>query len=241
MADVIPSGPISTALDSLRTLLSVVPFFITWTNTDTPIDSIFTGEVGFPIVSVSAAGGVLTIETREPHTRQVGDVVTIEGASLGDQGQSIDGPQSVASITSTTFTAATSLPDFTAVTPDGAFVVPCVRPLAVIAPGDGAVHGNVIGTGGASVFSGSLDILLEADVSTAYQQDATNALTEARNAVGLIVQGLADTQGTADLMCLNRVELTNGPEFTAKPEQDDNTVRFERWRAVVHVTWGLES
>jgi hypothetical protein len=42
-------------------------------------------------------------------------------------------------------------------------------------------------------------------------------------------------------MVLNDLNPLDGPTFTARDEQDDNTKRFERWRATMKVTWGLES
>lgn len=242
--DLAVAGPLSVALDGLRTLISNVPAFQTWTGTADAAHAllrVFTGEVGYPIASIQVAAGVITITTREPHMINAADVISIEGAASGAQGDlGIDGAKTVVSVTSTVLTMATALADLATVYPDQAFIVPCPRPLAVVCESADGVHSSSIGGGGASIYSGTVEILLEADVSTAYQSDSKNALYEARNAFGNFVQGLAVTQGTGDLMWLNKIEPVSGPEFTAKPEQDDNTKRFERWRALVRVTWGLD-
>lgn len=240
-----PAGPLSVAIDALRTLIANVPFFQTWTATADATHAllrVFTGDVGYPILSASIAANVLTIATREPHGIQTGQVCTIEGAALGPESElSIDGPQTVLATSETTLTISVTLPDLAIVYPDQAFVMPSVRPITVIAESSESVHSQVIGTGGAAIYAGGIDILIEADVSVAHQHNARNALLEARNAFGQFQQGLAETQGTGDLMCLNRIEPVSGPEFTQKPEQDDNYPRFERWRALLRVTWGLES
>lgn len=238
------NGPLVTAVDSLRTLISNIPYFQTWTGTASPaaaLNRIFVGEVGYPIFSAAITGGVLTVHTREPNFINVGDIITIEGAALGHESSLvITGPQTVTGVGGTLITIATALPNLTIVYPDQAFVVPCIRPLAVICEDHDGVHAQSIGVGGVSIYAGTLEILLEADVTAAYSNDARNALTEARSAYGQFMQGLGDNQGTVDLMPLNKIEPVSGPEFTNSVSQDDNRGRFERWRALVRVTWGLE-
>lgn len=241
---VTPTGPLAVAVDALRTLISNVPYFQTWTgaaNAAAALNSIFTGEVGFPILSVSIANGVCTVQTTEQHTIQVGGVIEIQGASLGAQTSegSLDGVHTVTAVTSNTISFTTALPAEATVYPDHAMILPQTRPLAVVCEADDGLKSDVIGTGGACIYQGSIEVLLEADVSPAYQFDPVNALYEARNAYGQFVQGLAETQGTADLMCLNNVEPLRGPEFTRKEEQDNGGIRFERWRAVCKVSWGV--
>lgn len=244
MADVAPAGPVSVAVDGLRTLIANIPFFQTWTGAPdaaTALNSIFVGEVGYPIVSIMIAGGVATVTTRDVHQIAAGATVTLQGASIGAESTvSLDGTPTVVSVTADSFTFATLLPDQTTLLPDQAFVFAGTRPIAVVSEGEDSVHSDSIGTGGASVYAGAVEILLEADVSAQYQNDSRNALFEARNAFGQFIQGLAATQGTLDLMCTNRIEPISGPEFTSRTEQDDNTVRFERWRALIRVTWGLD-
>ncbi|MCL2647737.1 MAG: hypothetical protein FWD61_12125 [Phycisphaerales bacterium] len=252
MPDVIPFGPVAVAIDALRTLVANLPFFQTWTGSadaTVAIKRIFTGEVGWQIVGVTIAGGIITVKTREPHSVVTGDTITIEGASLGPQSElSIAGTYQVADVPdATTVLIATTLRDVLPPSPypdggeipDFGFLFPFSRPLAVVSEDKNAANATSVGTGGAFVCSGTLDIMLEADVSAAYVSDAPNALAEARSATGQFLQDLASTQGTADLMCLNNMQIVLGPEFTARPEQDDNTARFERWRAIIHVTWGI--
>lgn len=240
-----PLGPLSKTIDSLRTLIANVPFFLTWTGEATAtlaLNRIFIGEVGFPIKSATILANTLQLFTREPHGIQAGDVITIEGSAAGAQsGKPIAGVQTVVEVSDTSIQIATALADETIEYPEQSFIIPCARPIIVIAEDRDALRGNVIGTGGCGVASGSLDVLMEADVSPAHSQNGRNALIEARNAYGQLIQGLIETQGTADYMVLRRIDPVSGPEFTAPPEHDDNTARFERWRAIVKVSWGLES
>lgn len=244
MSDVTPAGPLAVADDALRTLIANVPAFQTWVGAGSAalaLPSIFVGEVGYPIAAVSIASGFVIVRTREPHTILSGAVVEIAGAATGDQSLiDIDGPQTVTSVTSNTIVFATAAADLADVYPDQAFVVPTVRPIAVVSEGNDGVNSTSVGTGGCSIYAGQQDILLEADVSSQYQHDNRNALTEARNAVGSFVQSLMETQGGGDLMWLNKAEVMSGPEFTHSPEQDDSTSTYERWRALIRVTWGLE-
>jgi hypothetical protein len=241
---VTPAGPISVAIDGLRTLIANIPFFQTWTNTTatTGLNQIFTGEAGWSIASFAIAGGVLTVATREPHGISANQVITLVGASIGAESiANLDGVQTAVSVPSTTtITITTLLADLATQYPDQAFILPAARPIAVICEPEDSLKSESVGTGGASIFSGEVEILLEADVSSQYHFDAVNALYEARNAVGQFVAGLMLTQGTGDLMCLNRAPSVSGPTFTAQDLQDDNAPRFERWRALIKISWGME-
>lgn len=240
---VTPTGPLSVAVDALRTLVSSIPFFQTWVGAGSQaaaLASVFSGAIGWPIASIAIAGGVLTVTTREKHTILNGATVELAGASIGAQSQAdIAGPQTVTGVTSNAFTAATALPDLLTIYPDQATVLPAVRPLAVVCESDDGLRLASVGTGGAYSGSGALEILLEADVSAGYLNDYTNALYEARNAYGQFCEGLMATAGTGDLMILNEISPVAGPEFTNRAEQDSAN-RFERWRALMKVTWGLE-
>jgi hypothetical protein len=243
MPDVTPAGPLSVALDALRSLLANVPQFQTWTGTNatTALARIFVGEAGFAIASIVIAAGVVTVTTRDTHNFAAASTVTLAGASVGAESDvALNGAHTVAAVGSRTFTFATALADAAEFFPDGAFIIPCARPFAVISEGDDPVRSDVIGTGGAVVYGGTAEIMIEGDVSTGYQSDSINALYEARNAYGQLLQGLAVTQGTGDLMCLNKVESAVGPRFTNMAEQDDNSTRFERWQALIRVSWGVE-
>jgi hypothetical protein len=238
-------GALQTAVDALVQLVSSTPYFQAWVGAGSPsqaLDSIYTGEVGYPIVSAAIAGGVLTITTREPCPDITASLtVTLAGASIGAEASiDIDGQQTVIAAVENTLTFATGLPDAPAWYPDQAFIMPGVRPLAVVCEaGSNSLHSEIIGTGGANVKNGSLEILIEADVSAPCQNNSANALIEARSAAGAFKDSLDDTSGTGDLMVTNKSELVSGPEFTTRSSQDSNRLRFERWRATFRVEWGL--
>lgn len=241
--DATPAGSIAVAEDSLRTLIANVPFFQTWTGTSTAADAllhIYVGEVGNPIVSAKVVNGLATIALRDPHTMRVADTPTIEGASLGAQaGLTLDGLQTITAVTASGFSFSTSAEDADTVYLDDAFVLPWGRPMAVIGKASGGFNKESIGTGGAVIGNGSLEILLEADVSSTFATDPRNAEVEAQNAVGQFIDGLMATQETGDLMFLRTAELASGPTLTTTTQQDDSTKRFERWFAQINVSWGL--
>lgn len=245
MPNAIPAGPVAVAVDGLRTLIANVDFFQTWVGAPgdptTALGSVFSGEVGVQIKSLQITSGVLTITTRRPHNITAGSTVSTSGSSLGQQSGLllIGNAENVGVPTPLTITTDVARPDQGPLYPDFAFVIAGTRPFAVVCESTDSLRSATIGTGGASVMSGSLDVLLEADVSDGYMNDPFNAPIEARNASGQFVQRLLQTQGTGDLMLLNGVELVSC-DFIAVGEQNDNTVRYERWRALVRCTWGLE-
>jgi hypothetical protein len=239
---VVNGGPVAQALDALRQLIANVAWFQTWVgagDTATALGSVFLGEVGWPVTSVGVAGGVLTVTLRDVHTLMQGAKVTIEGAACGGQGLGLDGTYTIIAVTTTGFTVATAAPSLATSRPDFCFAFPGTRPLAVIQEAQESLRPTSIGTGGTVIFSGVAEIIIEADVATA-QNDAAAAMLEAREAYGSFVEALMEAQGTGDLMCLNACEPVDGPTFTSRPEQDEAGIRFERWRATVKVTWGLE-
>lgn len=240
---VTPAGPLAVAAQALAQLIANIPFFQTWTgsaNAAAAANHVFVGEVGYPIAAVSVAAGVLTVQTRDVHQIEVGDVVTIEGAALGPESEiSLDGQWTVTSVTSNTFTASTGLPNLATVYPDQAFCLDTTRPLALVGWDKDDLRFSSIGVGGTCVVAGTLQILIEADTPSQYQQDPVNAPFDATSNYGQFFQGLNETAGTGDLMVLNDTRVVAGPEFTSKPEQNDNSIRFERWRAQIEVTWGL--
>lgn len=239
-------GPLLTATKALVSLIANVPSFQTWTgaaDANAAALHVYDGEVGYSIQSVSITGGVATITLREQHEIGSSQVIELAGASIGPQsGLELAGQYTVSSAAASTVLIPTTLPDTEApVYPERAFVIPTARPFAVVCEPSESLRGESIGTGGASIVNGSLEILLEADVTEEYVTDPANALGEARAAFGNFVQDLMRTQGTGDLMCLNSIETVSGPQFTSSAEQDNNPNRFERWRAMVRVTWGMES
>lgn len=245
MADVVPAGSLSVALAGLKRLLANVPFFQVWTgaaNTGAAARRIFTGDMGFPISSVTIASGVVTVETGDVHGFAVGAVVTIEGASLGDQSElNIDGPQTLTAVSSASFQFAGSHPDLGTVAPDQAIVLPCPRPYAVVAQSDTPLQMSSIGTGGANVRSGALYLYVEADVSAPYVNDRANALAEAQNALGQLFDGLSATQETGDLMFISEMEVVRGVEFASRAQHSNSAQRYERWFATLQISWGVKS
>lgn len=239
-----PTGPIAVAVDAVRTLVSNLPFFQTWTgaaNAAAALNSIFPGEVGWKIVSVTIAGGVMAIATDNAHTILSGQTVTLEGASIGPESNlPIAGAQVVTAVGSAAFSCATALAAGGPFYPDFAFVLPCARPICVVAESAGgdAVRGNSVGTGGASVLSGAIEILIEADVTGTYMNDPTGAAVEMRNSAGTFLQQLIQYQGTGDFIVLNDCEM-GSMEFTDQMGQDTAGRRYERWRATIKATWGL--
>ena len=238
------AGPLAVAMESLRTLISNIAFFQTWVgagSASAALTSILSGEVGYPIQSVQIVSNVLTVKTRDTHTIQVGDTVTLEGAAIGAESEvSITGAYTVLSVTANAFTVSKTASDVDETELENASVLPGTRPFVVIAEDDNPLRMSTIGGQGTVIASGELDIILEANVSTAYQNDPSQALMEARNAVGQFHASLMQLAGTADYMYLTSGTITHGPLFINIVEQDDNTKRYERWRAIIRVGWGLE-
>lgn len=243
MSNLASSGPLALALDGIVRLLANMVFFQTWTGTANPTDAgnyIFDGDIGAPVVSVAIAADVVTVTTREVHGFNVGQSVSLEGASIGPKG-SIDvaGIKTIASVpTQTSFTFAQSLDDDEVSNLGDAMAMPA-RPFALVMTDNKSLDVQQIGTGGVSNMNGAIDILIEADVSEQYQNDSRNALTEARNAIGCLIQGISEL-ADGDYLTITRVELAQDPMFISRPEQTDNTIRFERWSAMVRVYHGLE-
>ncbi len=243
MPDATPAGPYSTAVDGLCSLISNVPFFQTWTGTASAAAAalrVFVGDVGCVIASIAVSSHVVTVVTREVHGFSVADVVTLEGASIGAESDlNLAGAKTIASVPSaTSFTFAQSLADDT-LTPNDAVVMPA-RPYAVAVDASDGLKGMAIATGGATNFNGACELLIEAAVSSGYVNDARNATVEAQNALGQLMQGILDL-ADGDYLIVSRVEVESMPQFISRPEQNDNTKRFERWQALLKIYWGLDS
>lgn len=271
MDEVAAAGPWSVMADALRTLLANVLFFQTWTHEADAagaLKHIFLGEIGVPIVSLAISGGVLTVVLREPVELTVGQVVTVEGASIGPEGTGVWGVYTIAAVGTTdalpwtdrygntwyqsggspwtydsgqarTFTVSgLSFDDLASFEPTEATLLLCARPFAVIVDADDPVRAESVATDLANV-AGALEILIEDRVSTAYRNDARNAMIDARNNFGQLVQGLQALAGTADYALLNSVDMVRGPTFLGVEGQETNAGRFEKWQALLRVTWGL--
>jgi hypothetical protein len=201
---------------------------------------IFSGEVGHQIKSVQIASGTMTIRTKRPHGLTAPCVVVVQGVSTGDQGINIDGAYIAATASGSTITITTLMANAGPYHPDFALILPTSRPIIVVSESqDNPLRGNSIGTGGASVLSGALDILIEADVDSDWVNLPTEAMRFARNLVGDFQRDLIQNQGTADYIVLNTCEIVS-LEFTDHAEQDDGRMRYERFRALLRCTWGLE-
>lgn len=238
-----PTGPIAVSCSALRTLLANLPIFQTITGSAdaaAALGRVFDAEVGQPIVRVTALGGLVTIELPRIHAIEIGDTVTVQGASLGEQAEPVfAGEHEVVSVTTTEVVVSYALAAGE-YTPDQAFLLPCARPFAVVTDSaDGGLRSSTIGTGGSSVLSGTLEILLESDVSSEAINDPAWAMVEMRNTAGELLRQLIQTQGTGDFIVLNDAELVSC-DFIAAAEQNINTSRFERWRALIRCTWGLD-
>jgi len=241
-----PVGPISVALDAMRTLVASLPVFQGLLDTSAVIDTlpnVFAGEVGIPIESYTVASNTVTVTTRRPHNLTTLTFATIEGASISAQSdRNISGLITVGVIPSTTtFSFSKTITDTDEpVFPDFAYVIPCQRPYAVVCESeDNPLRSASVGTGGASVLAGEIDVLIEADVSSSYINDPVFAPVEARNSAATILQQMIQMQGTGNLIVLNSCNLVS-VEFINTSEQDSNVKRFERWRALYRVSWGLD-
>lgn len=271
MADLASTGPMSAALDALKTLLSNVMYFQTWTHTANATDAaerIFIGEIGVPVATVAVSADVMTVTLREPSALTVGQAITLEGAAIGEEGVSVAGTFAILSLGAfrtiewtdengnvwldgsgnpwtyvsdevLSFTCAVDLPDLTATPVDGVVLLPCARPFALLSDADGdPIHGETNALG-SPIVGGAMDLMLEARVSRGYRNNPRNAMIEARNAFGSILLGLNELSGQGDFIQLNRVETAVPPQFIDTAEQNDTAGRFEKWRALIRVTWGL--
>jgi hypothetical protein len=234
-----PTGPISVAMSTLANLIAGMSWFQTWTGAGSQsaaLASVFVGQIGLPISSIAAEGGVLTITTKEPHGLSASQTITIQGAELGPESdQSADGVYTVATVpSSTSVTVATSLGNFAATSIRFSLVFPGTYPHILIRNQRQA--NPAIGSGGAFVSNGTLLILMEADVSESYQNDPTSAGIESDNAVGSFMEQFMSIGDTG----FYNLTAEGCTEFTQTSEQDDSTIRFERWRQVISCEWGLK-
>lgn len=245
MPDVTPAGPLAVAVKALKDLIAATSFFQTLTGTANATDAakrIFVGELGVALQSISVASNVVSVRTREPHLISVADVVALEGAAIGEQGVGLNGSHTVTAVAdANSFAFALAVDDLEETHLDGVFILPVVRPLLCICEEDESLNSNSIGTNGTSIYSGKIDVLIDAAVPADYRNDPTNALYSARNTFGGLIQAIMEKQGTGDFMVLNGAEPTSAPRFIDRSEQDDTTKRYERWQALFSVSWGLEA
>lgn len=250
------AGPIADAIAGLTALLANSPYFQNWTGTANAAAAaarIFAQEAGYPIVSIAASGAALTVQTRDDHGLSVDQVVTLAGSAIGPQSAlDVVGQYTVASTpTDDTFTVASAAAATSQTFADFAFVYPGALPLAFIfSPDDGALQSERNATGAGMIQSGKLEIMFEANTSGGYVNDPVNAPLEANTVVGKLVQSMQATNDTGvatwtdgdgnDLeFVANSIQLSVAPRFVTREEQDNSAIRFERWRALIEVTWGL--
>ena len=241
-----PLGPLAVAINAIASLLPNVPYFQSWTgtgNAGTAAGQVYTGEVGWPIASIAIADQVLSVSTRETNTIQVGQTVTLDGASIGAESPiNLDGAWVVTSASGNMFTAATDLPNAAASNPDGAFVIPSLRPFAIVSSSAKAINAVINTTGGAAIWNGEVEVLFENDVPEQYQNDPVSAVNQAQSEFGQLFLGICQTAGTGDYVVLGEMpETVYEPQFLSGAEVGDNTLRFARWRALIRIPWGLKS
>jgi hypothetical protein len=243
-----PLGPLAIAVSAVASLLPNVPYFQTWTGTANPTAAagqVFTGEVGYPIASLSVAGGVLTVQTRETNTLAAAQTVTLDGASIGvESSANLAGAYTIISATGNSFTAAApaNFPDTESFCPDGAWVTPSLRPFALVSSAARALSAIVNTTGGAAIWNGDVEVLFENNVPTQYQNDPVNAINQAQSEFGQLFMGICQTAGTQNFIVLGEApETVYEPAMISGAEVGDNTIRFARWRALIRIPWGLKS
>jgi hypothetical protein len=257
VAPVIPAGPISDAIAGMTALVANSPCFQSWVgaaSASAAASHIFAAEAGYPVASITVASGILTVQMRETHLINIGQTVTLAGAAVGaESAVPVAGVYTVLAVTANTFTASIAAADASQTYADYAFVLPCARPIAIVSiADDGALGGQASASGAGMNQTGKLDVMIEADTSSGYTNDPLNAVTEANNATGLLIKsmqaindtGLAvftDGEGNSLEFVASSIQLTVSPKFTAREEQDNSAIRFERWRALIEVTWGINS
>ena len=248
MSNVTPAGPESVAIAAIQTLLSNLPFFWTWTSSNSAAEaaqSIWYADTGYAVETYALANNVLTITTTRPHNLTTSNVVQMVGAASGaDSFLNINGNlnMSISSVTANTVTCpvASSATTYGPVpAPRFCMLIPNGRPIAIIRDVDDAGTGVAVASNGASVIQGAAEIYLEADVSAGYRNDPANSYLEAKNAVGQIWQQLIETQGTLDYVCLNEVKKLFGPKFIPSDQQTSGANTYETWGALLRCTWGL--
>lgn len=267
-----PSGPISTAINNVKTLLANVPEFQAVCGVDNATDAakhIFTGESGNPILSIAISSGVMTVVLRDPVAVSVDQIVSIDGVSIGAQSLNLAGQYAVLSTDaaqgvwedqlgqqwrdsngvlwkydlsemSVIRLSASNQADLEATELNGMQLTPCKRPIVTIFPGSNPLKTNSVATGAAVIQSGTIDIIVECAVTPGYRNSQPDATTEAENTIGSIAQGLGGLQSINDYIPLNQIEITHAPNFGDVSQHNSNQHRFERWLAVIQVTWGLE-
>jgi len=230
--------------------------------------SISAGEIGTPVASVAVASNVLTVKLREPAPIAVGQIVTLTGPAIGVQGSTnLCGSWLVTSIVAVElpwvdplnnplsdpshnpyqytgtdaieFTALLNAADIAEFFPDGAVCLACGPRFAVVCKSGKSLSTKSIANG-LQILNGELEILLEGNISAQYRMNAVNAMREMENAFGSIVQGIAALADTDDYMLIRSMEQVD-PEFISESEQVDGMARFEKWRGLIRVSWGLDS
>lgn len=265
---VAPSGPIANTQDKLRSLIAALPSFQAACGVATAGDAlahVALDEFGSRIATIAIASGVMTVTLSEPFEFIVGQIVRLDGPGLGSAAgtreiasvdevqmpwlqatddpwlQSNGQPWTFPSGEALTLTfAVPNLADLAEQAVADGTIFPCARPFAVVCPGESALRGTSIGTGGAATFSGELDILLEGLISPAYRRSATRSAAEANNLIGNFIFELTSTQGQSDYLPLKNVTLDKGPLFQPRAEVVKITDQFYSWQALVKVQTGLD-
>lgn len=227
------------------------------------------GEVGWRIQNLSVASNVLTVMLDRPARLSIGQSVTIEGPSLGRQGLKVAGYRAITALLNSVsvpwllssndpltapdgnpWTSLTGQSEgFTCPVPsvdilqkeicDGV-VMPFARPFGVLCMGDKKFEGRSIGTGGASVSSSEIDILLSAWVDPGNRRDQQAAYIQAMNTAGGIVQDLLNLQGQSDFIPLLDCSISEGPLFRNPNAATNIADEFEVWEMMLKCGTGLQ-
>lgn len=139
----------------------------------------------------------------------------------------------------TRFTVLTSAADCEEIEPEFAVVLPGGRPFATIMEENDALTLVGVATGGCVIARGALSILIEARTSPGYRNDQRNSKIEATNVLSAIIDGLGILQGVDDYIALNEISIQAPPTWDDTASGRNNAARFDVWRALVRVTWGL--
>lgn len=238
MPDVTPTGAIAEALDGLRTLISALTFFQTFTSAAdaaAALPHILVGEVGARGKSSVLASNVATFETHEPHNLAVSQKIMLEGF-----GSPYDGNRTVASVpTSTSFTVSITNADVAAaeITEEQfAKVWPAQRPWLVLMDSeDTPLEIQHVGTGPAAIVRGEVLIFVDGVVSSSYQNDPRNAKYEMLNNFSQLMDGLARLSED-----YHSWTVEEPPAFVREQEHYTPQIRFERWNAILRCRFGLE-
>jgi hypothetical protein len=237
---VTPLNPVSKALENLRTLISNSTWFQTWVGAADAAaakNRILIGELGVNLVSAVLASNIATFSSREPHNFSIGQAIRVEQIVAPFTGDLV-----VASTPDElTFTAALVAANQDELQCQEGIALPCPKPFCALREsGDEALKMKTIGSSGASILSGKIDVFLVGIVASIYGNDSEGAKVTMTNESFGFFQALRQMSGTGDYMTLNDINILGEAAFVPMSRQSDNQKRFQEWEASFQVSWGLE-